>query len=773
VPQNPTSATGSVATPIESRGLARSRGALILVAALAVACAAIVGGVTAGPSYLALYCLATIPGLPVGFMLFGARHPAGWIAGALLGYAATALALWAPIAANAAGPLAFLAAWATLSAITWFVRRSRRTPAIALHSWRDADSVGLAIVLALTLALATPPLARVGEADSQGDRVYRAYFTADFVWHTALAAELAKFSTPPRNPYLASQPIHYYWTYFLVPAVVSEVVPGSLDVQQSLKVNALITGLLFMSAVFLAAWAAVGRAVPVTIAVALALVAASAEGAYELYRLWSAGQPLAALRDLNIDAITAWHFQGHRIDGLPRCLWYVPQHSTAYALGLVALAGAASAGSSGSVAAIVLSGLALAGSTMVNPFVGGVFALAWGAACALDALGKPQFWSRIALHGLAAIPVAVALAWCWAAHMADGAGGALNFGFYGASRHAPVLSLILSLGPVLVPALAGWFVRSPVPFWRILPATVLIVLSLLLMYLVRLHVDAAWVPFRAGQMLLVAVPAIIARGIVALWNAPRWRIASTAAIVAMFAIGLPTTAIDAFNAQDVEDMDAGPGFHWTLILTSDELEALAWIRRSTPRSALVQMEPTIRDRDSNPGGWGERWSLIPSFAERRMAAGIPISLMRIPEYAERSALVRTIYQTPNAHEAWTIARRLRIAYLYVDALDRRTYEAAAKFDTSPEFFTPVFRRGQVGVYEVRGQSAVSKSGERPDGGEPVGKANLLAFVAAAGIVADRDLDNAVSAGEKSRRDLVIELESGRFEREPRQVGSLE
>ena len=59
--------------------------------------------------------------------------------------------------------------------------------------------------LSRTLALAVPPFARVGERDATGNRYYRAYFTADFVWHTALTAELAKYTMPPRNPYLAAE----------------------------------------------------------------------------------------------------------------------------------------------------------------------------------------------------------------------------------------------------------------------------------------------------------------------------------------------------------------------------------------------------------------------------------------------------------------------------------------------------------------------------------------------------------------------------------------
>ena len=46
------------------------------------------------------YLLALVPGLPVGFALFGRRQAAGWIAGGLIGYVLTAVALWIAIAAG-------------------------------------------------------------------------------------------------------------------------------------------------------------------------------------------------------------------------------------------------------------------------------------------------------------------------------------------------------------------------------------------------------------------------------------------------------------------------------------------------------------------------------------------------------------------------------------------------------------------------------------------------------------------------------------------------
>src|SRR5205085_12688612 len=150
-----------------------------------------------------------------------------------------------------------------------------------------------------------PPLARAGASDAAGNRYYRAYVTADFVWHTALTSELSKLSSPPRNPYLANRPIHYYWTYFLLPAAAAGAAGGE-HVQTFLKVNAAGTAVLFVSTIFLFAWTALPRAWPVAIGVGMAMAASSAEGAFALWRFWQRGTPLAEVRNLNIDAIANW-----------------------------------------------------------------------------------------------------------------------------------------------------------------------------------------------------------------------------------------------------------------------------------------------------------------------------------------------------------------------------------------------------------------------------------------------------------------------------------
>jgi hypothetical protein len=225
-----------------------------------LSCAWRVGDGVAGPLYVLLFSFAAVPGLPLGFLLFGARHPAGWLAGILFGYVLTALAIWIPLALNAVSIPTIAAAWFSLSAVTWLATRTLRSPVAVLPQWRSAESSAVAVALAMVLALTTPPFARIGTADARGDKVTRAYFTADFVWHTALAAELGKFTMPPRNPYLASQAIHYYWGYFLMPATVAQLAPAPLnEIQRCLKISALLTGLLLIATTFLAAWAAVLR----------------------------------------------------------------------------------------------------------------------------------------------------------------------------------------------------------------------------------------------------------------------------------------------------------------------------------------------------------------------------------------------------------------------------------------------------------------------------------------------------------------------------------
>lgn len=647
-----------------------------------------------GLLYAPLYLAAIAPGFLIGRRLAGPAHPASWLAGATLGYGLTQIALWVPVALHVPSLPAFVAAWLLGAGAIWGASRRMKTPVLELAAWSAADGRALALTLLLVPLVMGPPYRSLGAADESGTRYYRAYFTADFVWHTALAAELGRYDTPPRNPYMAGSDLHYYWTYFLLPSVVAREAPVAAlnDVQGVLKANAMLSALLLTGVFYLLVRTAVPSPAAAAAAVALGVLAASAEGSFVLQQLWRRGVPLAAVEDLNIDAISNWQFGGLRIDNIPRSLWYTPQHAFSCALGLVALLVAAASGARVSNAGVWTAGTALGLSTCFNPLLGGMFSLIYGLAVALDAAlsRQPGFLLTVLRHAQAAAPVALALGWAALNEVAEGAGSAVAIGFRGFARNNTVRALLLSSGPMLLPAVAGLWP------WRRLPgrparlAAIGLVLALFLMHFVTLS-EASWVGFRAGQILLLMLPVLLARLV---WVAARAGAGWSAALVAgILVAGLPTTLIDTYNAQDITNRRQGPGFHWTLPVTAAQQEAFAWVRANLPEEATLQMEPELRGR--------EHWSLIPTFAERRMTAGLPISLLPTPEYGRVSAEVKRLFETSDAREAWNLARGRGIDYLYVDQHDRAAYQdGVAKF-SNDRYFELAFENREVSIYKIR------------------------------------------------------------------------
>jgi uncharacterized membrane protein len=164
----------------------------------------------------------------------------------------------------------------------------------------------------------------------------------------------------------------------------------------------------------------------------------------------------------------------------------------------------------------------------------------------------------------------------------------------------------------------------------------------------------------------------------------------------LIAVGLPTTIVDSFNTQDINNRGMGPGrFRWTIIVTPEELEAFRWLRNETAVDAVVQMDPIAHGR--------ETWSQLPTFAWRRMAAAKPISLMNIPEYDQRSRQVHAMYASADADAAALIARQLGIDYIFIGPAEQERNPAAslAKFGKRPDLFEPVFANASTRIYAMR------------------------------------------------------------------------
>ena len=85
-----------------------------------------------------------------------------------------------------------------------------------------------------------------------------------------------------------------------------------------------------------------------------------------------------------------------------------------------------------------------------------------------------------------------------------------------------------------------------------------------------------------------------------------------------------------------------------------------------------------------------------------MATGLPISLLRNPEYEERSARADRIFSSGNAEESSRIAHELRVDYVYAGSVERETFATAiAALDARPDLFPVAFRNDQATVYAVK------------------------------------------------------------------------
>ena len=660
-----------------------------LLAAAVVMLTWMLGGGFRGLVYLPLFALSTLPGLPIGFALFGRNHAAGWISGAALGYALSGFALWLPVQLHLPGVVSGFSSW-TLVTLASFLTFRRIGPLVAVPRWTRRDTLALVLVLLAVPGLVWLPFTRIGSIDEEGNRRYRAYFTADFLWHVALTAELARMESPPRNPYLVSRPLNYYWSYFVVPAFISTT--GLLPFTHNyLTINALCAGLVFVSMIFIFAWLTIPRAGPAAVGTLLALVAASAEGVHAMWTLWQGSRPFEELRHLNIDAITYWFLRGLTVDGLPRSLWYTPQHAAACALSLIALSVPSYAPAGRPLIGLV-SGFALGCALIMSPAIGGAFSLIYGLTAIWCALRARSLWlGSLMTTATAAVPTALALAWCIVSGTFEGAGGAVAFGLSRSARAAPVMTPMLALGPLLViaiPALVlGWRLRIEAPITAA-------VVGFFLFYFVTLTTEPIWIGWRSGQILLVTLPALAATTIAQSLKGRLSTVIVRIAVVLSMVIGLPTAVIDLHNAQDVENAAMGPGFRWTVVMSPDSQAAVTWIRENTPADAVVQMSVAPRGR--------ETWTLIPTFAERRMAAGQPISLLRMREYDRQSQLADGMFKTHDPEEASRIARSLDVDFVYVDQVERQAFgDAAAEKFRDSRFFNEAFASGSAAVYEVR------------------------------------------------------------------------
>ncbi len=620
----------------------------------------------------------------------------GWLPmvafGPAIGFGASSLVLTGLWMAGLRG-LWILAAAPLIAAALLLPFASRLRGRWQLPVTVEGDRRALLALMLLVPLVVSAPFANVGRQLPEG-QAYRAYFTADYVWRRAVVTELAKADALPVNPFFRDDTLHYYWMPHLAAGVAYRGTGANLD--DLLLVHSVVVDAGFVAFLYgLARWF-VRRPGAAAAGVAMALLATSYEGLYSLVLHWQKGVPLSLVRYVNIDAVSRWELGGMPIDGLQRVLFYQPHHAIGYVLGFLGLLCVCGRVRRHDPAAMAVAGSLLGLSTLVSSFAGLMFTAASALYEACSVLRHREWWRGVVHASAAALPLVLAAALVTALEYVDHGGPIVSVGANPVAFHRVMASTLLSFGPVLLVTILAACIAVRADLTRMSLFIALIVTCTFFYFFVdiRDHQDV-YVGWRVGHLSFIAFAALAA--IVVDWAlglSPRSRAGVLVCLGIACLAALPTTAIDIYNTQDIYNWGKGPGFTWTLLLSPDEQDAFRWIKMHTRPDAVFQVDPIERDVQG--------WAYIPAFAERRLAAGLPISMVPLEKYRQASAMAAWIFETSSAASAHEIARKNRIDYLVVGSPERRRHPGVqARFDEAPEYLDRVFENAEISIYRVR------------------------------------------------------------------------
>jgi hypothetical protein len=619
----------------------------------------------------------------------------GWLPavafGPLLGQALGYLVLTLCWVIGARGPWLLLAAPAIVALL--IVPANRLRGRWRLPRTEPGDAVALALLLIIVPLVVGWPFAHVGELTPDG-QAYRAYFTADYVWRRAVVIELAKGAPLPVNPYFAGDALHYYWMPHMLTGVQYRFAAAWASLDELLLIRSIAIDLFLVA--FLYGMTRLFRVRPwaAALGVAFVILSTSFEGLYALFDFSSKEVPISEVRNLNIDAISRWYFQGIPIDGLQRLLFYQPHHIVGYTAGLLGLLALAVRTRPVDAAAFAVSGVCLGLSIAISSFAGLMVTVA-AMLYELAGVLRTRDIKRGFIHALAAaIPLAASVAMVYGLGYVDRSGAVVELVVNRVAVHQFWWVTFLSMGPViLVTALAVPALMSERRGLSILGALAVTSVFFYFFVNVRDHQDV-YVGWRVGHFLFMAAAVVVAVLLERLSaSTSATQPVQWAVLVVAFLAGLPTTAIDIYNTQDITNHNQAPGFRWTLLLRPDELEAFDWIAKNTAPESLFQVDPMARD--------SETWAYLPAFAERRMAFGLPISMVPLAKYQQGSEAIRKIYEEPPL-AAYERAVRARVNYVLIGPPEREAHPGVEdRFNSIPNQMPLAFKNGSISIYEIR------------------------------------------------------------------------
>ncbi len=650
------------------------------------------------PLYFLVAGIFTLPGWSLARWVSGndADRLTRAILALPLGYASGALSCAALRLFGVSSPFAVLASSAGLAALLTFIVRRPQAGVVALVRLDGHDRVALGVLWCLALAVVGPVFALVGNTTPLG-LAYRAYFNADLFVHMTVVAEFAKGTVPLANPFSPLEALPYYWTYFTLPGVFSQLRP-TLPVDPAIMLTDTGMALVFISVGFLAVRNFGASALAGAVSWATILLASSFEGAYFLWDQIATGKPIAEFRTWNIDAVTRWVWNLPGVDGFQRAMWWTPQHLMALTLALILLLVIARPRRTNTLGPSVLEGLLLGAMLAISSFNGTLLVGSYAVAQVAILLGERGrgFGAWLVSRSIAAAIVVLFLGLTLGLGMVQSTPNAFLIGWNRFFLRGPWTFVLLSFGPALFLAPLGLRAAFRASSRLVITlASILAVITVVFLFVDLRGHENTQVTFRTGHLLYLCLGILLAFAIDSWRAAGRWRsVALSTALALGSAVAFPTVALDWYNARDISNVEISPGnFPWTVHISPDDDAAAQYIHAVLPPTATVQTDALPRDRNT--------WAFVTAFARRRMAVGNGLFTLNPLRYQPAMAKVHEAYQSPSAEVAHAAFIELGVDYFYVGDVERKANGASVmKFALHPRLFQPVYWRGSVEVFKV-------------------------------------------------------------------------
>lgn len=555
-----------------------------------------------------------------------------------------------------------------------------------------AGNFPLPWIIFIGLLLISAPYRAIGLRTEAGQH-YRAYFDHDLWVHLAVTQALTQGEIPPNNPYMAEEKLHYYWLYFITPALAHALTGKTAPLLDCLVLANLMTAVLFMVVAYLI-WESVYRSRLLAGWLCGLMLACSS---YEGIHLWYTkliGHGLKQVGQYNIDGWSRWLYGAPQIDGLYRGLLFTPQHLTA--LCLLALL----------IRSLLRDEPEPKQIHIVQPLLLG---LMFGFSGFLGLIATVWYGLVIGLKLVALSPRRLLR---WFAITATMVGvfligyGVLGFFVLRSGAHLRVglashdivkllLILALNFGP-----LAGWSFGGLIVGFRdrqplALPLFLLGLIGTLSICCVQMDLYVNEFGLRGG-FILYLVQVFLVGQLLMHWRcwARRLQVLVGLMLVMTIAPAIPTLVFDFRNAAAIHDSS------FTSVIGATEEAVLEWIRTNTPDRAVIQQEPELLS-----GGERIRGNTLPPFAGRSMAVGTEYyaGQFQVSPTRVKTAIaqVRKLFTTPHVAEAVELWQWLSIDLLLLGPQEHARYGSALDKFRDQQYFYTLYETAQYQLIGLR------------------------------------------------------------------------